>query len=138
MKLLDTFEKKDNSPVSQSSKMLKAEAEIPKFVSVSNKLYSKGLWLEQEQLLKKALDIEKKMLGDDSVMVAKLETKLADCYVAQRKFPQVRALLAHALSVYEQHNTDDPNTAVGALNKLGQFDLDRNDFKQAEPELKAR
>ncbi|HNB23026.1 MAG TPA: hypothetical protein PKZ32_11425, partial [Candidatus Melainabacteria bacterium] len=27
--------------------------------------------------------------------------------------------------------------AVAALNKLGQFDLDRNDFAQAEPELKS-
>lgn len=136
MKLLDSFELKDNSPVSQSSKMLKAEAEIPKFVSVSNKLYSKGLWLEQEELLKKALEIEKKMLGEDSVMVAKLQTKLADCYVAQRKFLQVRALLAHALQVYEEHRADDPNSAVAALNKLGQFDLDRNDYERAEPELR--
>jgi hypothetical protein len=135
MKLLDTFETKDNSSVSQSSRMLRAEAEIPQFVSVSAKLYGKGLWLEQEKLLKKALEIEKKMLGEDSVIVAKLETKLAECYSAQRKFPQVRTLLAHALAVFEEHSGDDPNSAVGALNKLGQFDLDRSDFKQAEPEL---
>ncbi len=135
MKLLATFETKDNSPVSQSSKMLRAEAEIPQFVSVSAKLYSKGLWLEQEKLLKKALEIEKKMLGEDSVVVAKLETRLAECYAAQRKFPQIRTLLTHALDVFERHNNDDPNSAVGALNKLGQFDLDRGDFQQAEPEL---
>ena len=135
MKLLDSFETKNNSPVSQSSKMLRAEAEIPLFVSVSAKLYSKGLWLEQEQLLKKALAIEKKMLGEDSIVVAKLETRLAECFSAQRKFPLVRTLLAHALTVFEKHAGDTPNLAVGALNKLGQFDLDRNDFKRAEPEL---
>ncbi len=135
MKLIDSFEKKGGTSVSQSSKMLRAEAEIPKFVSVSSKLYSKGLWLEQEQLLKKALDVLRKMLGADSVMVAKLESKLADCYVAQRKFPLVRPLLVHALAVCESHTNDDPHSAVSALNKLGQFDLDRSDYKQAEPEL---
>ncbi len=135
MKLMDTFESKDHSAVSQSSKMLKAEAEIPKFVSVSSKLYSKGLWLEQEQLLKRCLAIERKLVGDDNLIIAKLETRLAECFVAQRKFLQVRQLLSHALSVFEKHGGDDPNSAVAALNKLGQFDLDRNDFKRAEPEL---
>jgi hypothetical protein len=135
MKLIDTFESKAHSSVSQSSKMLRAEAEIPKFVSVSAKLYSKGLWLEQEQLLKRALAIEKKMVGEDNLIVAKLETRLAECYIAQRKFPLVRGLLTHALSVFESHADDDPNSAVAALNKLGQFDLDRSDFENAEPEL---
>lgn len=136
MKLIDTFDSKAQSGVSQSSKMLKAEAEIPKFVSVSAKLSGKGLWLEQEQLLKRVLAIEKKMVGDDNVIVAKLEMRLAECYIAQRKFGQVRDLLSHALAVFEKHSADDPSFAVAALNKLGQFDLDRNDFEQAEPELK--
>lgn len=135
MKLMDTFESKEHSAVSQSSKMLKAEAEIPKFVSVSSKLYSKGLWLEQEELLKRCLAIERKLVGDDNLIIAKLETRLAECFVAQRKFLQVRQLLSHALSVFEKHSGDDPSSAVAALNKLGQFDLDRNDFKRAEPEL---
>jgi len=137
MKLIDTFDSKAQSGVSQSSKMLRAEAEIPKFVSVSAKLYSKGLWLEQEQLLKRALAIEKKMVGDDNVIVAKLEMRLAECYIAQRKFLQVRDLLSHALAVFEKRSADDPSFTVAALNKLGQFDLDRNDFEQAEPELKS-
>jgi tetratricopeptide (TPR) repeat protein len=115
--------------------MLKAEAEIPSFMSTSAKLYSKGLWLEQEELLKKAIDVETKLLGADSAIVAKLETKLAECYAAQRKFPQIRTLLTHALSVLEKHKHDDPSAAVRALNKLGQFDLDRGDYDNAEPEL---
>ncbi len=137
MKLLDTFEKKDNSPVSQSSKMLRAEAEIPKFVSVAGKLYAKGLWLEQELLLKRCMEIEKRMVGEDNVIIAKLESRLADCYVAQRKFAYVRSLLSHALSVFEKHSGDDPSTAVASLNKLGQFDLDRGDYERAGPELKS-
>ncbi len=137
MKLISSFESKSSTGVSQSSKMLKVEAEIPKFVSVSAKLYSKGLWLEQEQLLKRALSLEKKLVGKDNVIVAKLQLRLAECYIAQRKFSQVRDLLTHALSVFEKFSADDPSFAVAALNKLGQFDLDRNDFAQAEPELKS-
>jgi hypothetical protein len=83
----------------------------------------------------RALAIEKKMVGEDNLIVAKLETRLAECYIAQRKFPLVRGLLTHALSVFESHADDDPNSAVAALNKLGQFDLDRSDFENAEPEL---
>lgn len=135
LKLLDSFVVKTDSPVSRSSTMLKAEAEIPSFMSTSAKLYSKGLWLEQEELLKKAIDVETKLLGADSAIVAKLETKLAECYSAQRKFPQIRTLLTHALSVLEKHKHDDPSSAVRALNKLGQFDLDRGDYDNAEPEL---
>lgn len=135
MRLLDSFVLKTKSPVSRSSTMLKAEAEIPSFMSTSAKLYSKGLWLEQEELLKKAIDVETKLLGADSAIVAKLETKLAECYAAQRKFPQIRTLLTHALSVLEKHKHDDPSAAVRALNKLGQFDLDRGDYDNAEPEL---
>lgn len=135
MRLLASFETKDSSLVSQSSKMLKAEAETPKFIYVSGKLHSKGLLLEEEQLLKKALQVETTMTGPDSVIVAKIKTRLADCYAAQRKFVQVRPFLSHALKIFEGHKDDDPASAVRALNKLGQFDLDRSDFTNAEKEL---
>ncbi len=135
LKLLDSFSAQANSPVAQSSKMLRAEAEIPTFVSISARLFAKGLYLEQEELLTKAIGVEKKLLGPDSKIVAKLETKLADCNSAQRKFAQVRPLLLHALSVFESRKGDDPSAAVAALNKLGQYDLDRNDFKNAQKEL---
>jgi hypothetical protein len=86
-------------------------------------------------LLEKAVQVEKKFLGENSLPLTKLEFSLVDGYVALRKYPEVRPLLAHICEVRKPAMDSSPTDYVRALNRLGQFDLDQSDTKPAEQEL---
>lgn len=65
-----------------------------------------------------------------------METILADSLIAQRKFGAVRAHLSSACEIRRARKALDQEGFVRAMAKLGQFDLDQSDFKNAEVELK--
>lgn len=135
MKMLAELDSNSNSPVQQTSDKLNGAAQIPTILLTAKKLYGAGMFGEEEELLRKALAVEKKLLGEDLVAIAQLKAQLADCLVARRKYAEVRALLTQAVAVYEKSNQESPEEYVLALNRLGQFDLDQSNIKDAEEEL---
>ncbi|HEY9715376.1 MAG TPA: tetratricopeptide repeat protein, partial [Chroococcales cyanobacterium] len=136
LNLLASFEKPTGSAVRETSNKLRAEAQIPSILSTAAKLSGKGMYNEQEQLLRRATQVEAEKLGKDSASVAQLDLKLAECLLNLRKSSGVRDLLVHATATLKSHAVDKPDEYVRTLNRLGQFDLDQNDFTRAEPELK--
>lgn len=136
--IIDRFKKDSQgaSPVRETSLKLDAEAQLPSLINTGTKLYGCGMYDEMEQLLKRALDAERRLLGANSVAVAQIETHLADSLIAQRKYPDVRVYLLDACVVRRSRKDIEPVDLVRALAKLGQFDLDQSDYKDAEAELK--
>jgi hypothetical protein len=136
MRLLHGFEKPVQSGVSETNRTLNAEAQIPGLLSTSDKLYGRGMYKEADELLEKTVAIETKLLGPDSTSLAQLLARLADCHIQLHKFTEVRPLLVHAMKLRQKQCEQNPSEYVRSLNKLGQFDLDQNDMKQAEGELR--
>lgn len=134
LKRLESFP--TNSTVAQTNAKLRAEAEIPSILVTAGKLNARKLHLEQAKFLERALEVMRKLLGADSTSVCKIEESLSDAYQALRNFPAVRPLLVHICSVAEKNSDSNPKEYIRALSKLGQFDLDQGQVKQAEPELK--
>lgn len=133
--LITSLDQSGGTPVQQSTAKLRAEAQTPSIMTTALKLHGAKLFEEEEQMLEKATAVETKLLGGDSIVVAQLETQLADCLIVRRKYPQVRSLLAHICQVQKKTNNESSSQYIRALARLGQFDLDQNDFKSAEPEL---
>lgn len=125
-----------DSAVAQTNAKLRAEAEVPSILATAAKLDGRRLHLEQAKLLERALSVEKKLLGPNTVSVARIEGALADAYQGLRNFRAIRPLLLHICSVREKDVDTDPEEYVRVLARLGQFDLDQNQFKSAESELK--
>ena len=77
--------------------------------------------------------------GDQTVhsrAFAQLSSKLAEALNQQHKYDQMRPLYAEAVRIYKVHKNEAPADYVGALNQLGQFDLDQNRMDVARNELK--
>ena len=133
---LDSVSRPTKSDVDQANMALRAEAQIPSILVTATKLYGRGLIEQEQTLLLKALDVDTKLLGSDSYSLAALHSKLADCYLQQRKFPQVRPLLVEATRLYEKKKESNKSGDYArSLSKLGQFDLDQNNFADAQKEL---
>ncbi len=124
-----------DSSVAETNAKLRAEAEVPSIVATAAKLDGRKLYLEEVRFLDKALAVETKLLGQNSPAIARIETAKVDGLLGQRNFPAVRPLLLHICSVREKEVDTKPEEYVRALAKLGQFDLDQNQFNNAEPEL---
>jgi serine/threonine-protein kinase len=135
MKLLHDLEEQQTSAVARTNTKLKAEAQIPGIITTSGKLSGNALWEENSKLLTKALEVETKLLGSDSLSLAQLQTRLADCLVQLREFPRIRPLLKKACRLYKNNRANDEVQFVRSLNKLGQYDLDQNSFTDAKDEL---
>ncbi len=133
MRLLTETEKAVRSNKVQVRQKAVAEAQIPDIISTASKLHERGLFSDEEQLLTKALSIETKLLGSDTLSLADLRIALAQCPIQLRKLPPVRGVLVEASRPNKKNKA--ATDYVRALNKLGQYDLDQNNFKEAEPEL---
>lgn len=136
--IIEAFSKaaKNSTPVQESNLKQDMEAQFPGLVNISGKLSGRGMNEELQKLIEHALEVEKPYLGPNSPVVAQMDTILADCLIAQRKFGAVRAHLCSACEIRRARKALDQEGFVRALAKLGQFDLDQSDFKNAEVELK--
>lgn len=119
----------------EGSAQLRADAKVPMLLATARKLHGRGLFELEERLLTKALDVSKKKLGNDSIQTAEIGSQLAECLNSQRKFEKVRPLLENVVAVYKNKSDTKPDAYALALSKIGQFDVDRNDFVKAGPEL---
>lgn len=124
------------TPVQETNFKEDMEAQFPGLMNVTQKLSARGMNHELELLLEEALAVEGPYLGSDSPVIAQMKTTLADSLIVQRKFAEVRPNLVSACNIRRSRSKIDPEGFVRALAKLGQFDLDQSDYKNAEGELK--
>lgn len=124
-----------DSGVQAENNKLRAEAQLPGILSTAARLYGRSMYDEDEDLLRKTLELFQKILGRNTLSLAPVETRMAECLIAQRKIPQVREYLVHPVVLWRDHQEGHEAEFARALNKLGQFDLDQSDFKNATPEL---
>lgn len=124
-----------DSAVQAENNKLRAEAQLPGILSTAARLYGRSMYAEDEDLLGKTLTLSHKILGRNALSLAPVETRMAECLIAQRKFPQVREYLAHPVALWRDHQDGHETDFARALNKLGQYDLDQSNFKLAQPEL---
>lgn len=134
---------KSDSAVEQTNAKLRTEAQLPGILSTVGRLYGRAMYSDAEILLTRTLELERKLLGPDAPSLVPFEVRLADCLIAQRKFPSVRPLLAHSAEILKKQASPSAPAEFGGqeaqyarvLNKLGQFDLDQSDFQHATVEL---
>lgn len=124
-----------DSSVAHTNEQLKAQADVPSIIGTASKLYGRRMYNEQVEYLQKALSIEKKLLGDNTPPIARIETNLTDALIATRRFGEVRPLLLSALDIRKANSKAEPTEYVRALGRLGQFDLDQSSMTLAETEL---
>lgn len=135
IEILSDLDHPGASEVAKADAKLKAAAQIPGIMSTASRQHGRHEYKDEELLLTKALAVETKLLGADTISLAQVQTQLADCLLQQRKFPEVRSLLSRACLLWKNNRKDYPVEYVRALNKLGQFDLDQSNFKDGEGEL---
>jgi serine/threonine protein kinase len=116
----------------------------------AKRLHARNKFEREEKLLRHAIRVFTHLGLRENEVVAEFKMTLADCLIAQQRFPEVRPLIVDALKVREavagidNYNhlprgvkRNDPrfvNVAQSML-KLGQFDRDQSAFSDSEKEL---
>ena len=123
----------------KATNKLAAVASANRVMLSSRRLYSRGLYQQEEALLKQALSTFERLQLKQSDPVANFETAMADTLIAQQRLDEVRTFLVDALNIRQTNATDGTPGAlrerIKAGLKLGQFDRDQSDFGRSEPEL---
>ena len=132
MAMLKTLSEAPTSGVAAADAKLKAEAEVQSIMTTALKEHGRSQFEDEERLLDRAISVDKNLLDDNSVSMARLKTELAECLIQLRKFARVRGLLLQANELRKREKDKDPAEYVHSLNRLGQFDLDQNDFENAK------
>ncbi|RTL36110.1 MAG: serine/threonine protein kinase [Candidatus Melainabacteria bacterium] len=127
--------KAEDTSVSHTNDQLRAQADVPSILATSSKLYGRRMYHDQVDYLLRALNVEKKLIGDKEPPIARIEVNLSDGLIALRRFSEVRPILLDAVEIRKANAKSDPSEYVRALSKLGQFDLDQSSMKDAEAEL---
>jgi tetratricopeptide (TPR) repeat protein len=75
--------------------------------------YSQGRYTEAEPLYLEALDLRKRLLGDNHPDVAASLNNLAGLYKSQGRYPEAEPLYLQALAIAEQAlGENHPNTII--------------------------
>ncbi len=131
---------KDRGINSERELALQMGTKIAAIIGVSQRLRAANAYDDQENLLQKATDLYSQLVSNDDPQLADLKTALAYSHWDQDEIPQVRPLLAQALTITINANKRDARQAslidVGeSWLRLGQFDRDRSAYPYAEKEL---
>lgn len=127
------------SGVETTMNQLEAEANANRVMLCSKRLSSRGLYSQQESLLREAIRVFEHLRIHENDQVADFKTALADCLSVQQRMLEVRPLLIDALKIREQ-NLDKTNPTslrklIGSYLKLGQFDRDQSSYERSQSEL---
>lgn len=121
---------------------LHAQANAVKILISAKRLASRGMYDEQESLLKLAIDTFEELGLGRSEQVADFNLAMADCLVSQQRMSEVRPLLEQSVEIRKQ-TSSSLNSSKSALKeyiraelRLGQFDRDQSDFDSSHAELK--
>lgn len=137
--LLANLKKNSDSSVGTTMNQLEAEANAEKILLCAKKLLSRNMFAEAEKLLSHAIGTFDHLNLDNHQKTADFKSLLAECLILTQRLPEVRPLLVDVLRIREQApNPDSPQASknlVKALLRIGQFDRDQSNFKDAKSEL---
>jgi tetratricopeptide (TPR) repeat protein len=140
-KLLARLAENTSSPVALERSRLAAEANAGKILLSARRLYSRGLYDQDAAFVRQAISTYEKIGLQQSRTFPSLKMQLADCLIKQQMFEAVRPLLVSALEMRralpDQGSTTVKRQVAESLLRLGQFDRDQSNFKEAHSELSA-
>jgi serine/threonine-protein kinase len=125
----------EDKGIAKSVKKLDAEGLLPMVVRMSGLLGGSGFWSQDENLLNTGIEVYSKLLGANSVAVAKFDVLLADCYKNEQRTREVRPLLTSAVKIFDSTKGQNDRESIEALMKLGIFEKDQSHFEAAKGEL---
>lgn len=118
---------------------LHAGADVPRLITSAVRLQSRGLYRQEEALLKTGMDALDRLQMLDSAQMADIDSAMADCLIAQQKLSEVRQYLINAIEIRKKlaRPGDVPakRKYVKALLALGQFDRDQSNYPDSQKEL---
>ncbi|MBY0357232.1 MAG: serine/threonine-protein kinase [Candidatus Obscuribacterales bacterium] len=136
---LRSLKKSSESGVRSTINQLEAEANTSRVLMTSQRLHARGLYRQEESLLKEAITVFQRLRIHKNEQVAEFKLALADCLKAQQKLPDVRPLLFEALNIREDYadlgSNQSTQNLIKAYLKLGQFDRDQSDLNESKVEL---
>lgn len=138
--LLRNLQVPSQSGVSNTVNQLEAEANAEKVNICARNLLSRSLFSQAEQLLAHAISTFDRLKLTSNQKSADFRMLLSECLVLQQRLPEVRPLLVEALKIRQQvpdmaHNPQAERNLVRSYLRLGQFDRDQSNFKEAKDEL---
>jgi eukaryotic-like serine/threonine-protein kinase len=125
------------SDVSQRVNRILAELFSQNIIHTAKGLSGFRLDEQEEELLKRAMAVDSKLLEPDHPVIAELSIHLADCYLREQETYKVRHLLADAQRIYRNAVGENDKKTIYATLRLGQFDRDENNFELAKLELES-
>lgn len=129
-----------DSSVTTTMNQLEAEANADTVILCAKKLLARSLFSQAEKLLSHAIVTYDGLKLENHQKTAEFKSLLAECLLLQQRLTEVRPLLLDALKIRKQApDADSPDATrktIKAYLKLGQFDRDQSDFKNAREELK--
>ncbi|HEY9871554.1 MAG TPA: protein kinase [Candidatus Obscuribacterales bacterium] len=128
-----------DSPVAVEKARLEAEANSERVLLSARRLDSRGMLDEEESFLKQAISTYEWLNLRQSPTLASLKMQLATCLTGKQELPEVRPLLLSALTIRRslpnQESRAVKRLVLQSMLKLGQFDRDQSNFKDARTEL---
>jgi serine/threonine-protein kinase len=140
--LLQNLHASSQSTVSSTLSQLEAEANADTIIMCARKLLARSMYHDAEKLLVHAIDTFEHLKLSNHQKISDFKIALAECLILQQRLREVRPLLDQALTIRKQapdleHNPHAQKKLAKAYLKIGQFDRDQSDFKQAKDELDA-
>lgn len=137
--LLERLAASGDSPVAVEKARLEAAANSERILLSARRLDSRGLFDQEEAFLKQAISAYESLNLRQSPTLASLKIQLATCLTQKQELPEVRPLLLSALeirrSLPNQQSRSVRRLVLQSMLRLGQFDRDQSNFKQARTEL---
>lgn len=137
--MLSSLKKESSSSVSRTMNQLEAEANADTVLMCSKKLMTRSMFSEAEKLLKHAIATFDHLNLDNHQKTADFKMILAECLLLRQKLSEVRPLLVDAVRIREQtpdlQNPLAVKHLVRARLRLGQFDRDQSNYKDAKEEM---
>ncbi len=139
-KLLNNLRAHSDSSVSATLNQLEAEANADFILLCVRKLIARSLFTDAEKLLLQAISTFDHLNLTNHQKIAEFKTMLAVCLELQQRLPEVRPLLVESLKIRKEGadmtNVRSLRPLIKAYLKLGQFDRDQSNFKDAGEELR--
>ncbi len=138
--MLQSLQRSSDSTTSATMNQLEAEANADTIMLCARKLLARSMFAEAEQLLYHAIVTFDHLKLASHQKTADFKLLLAETLTLQQRLPEVRALLVQVNNIRKQapdlSNPESARKLVKSYLRLGQFDRDQSDFKEAREELK--
>jgi serine/threonine protein kinase len=134
IQMVEEHEKGASTPVADSSKKLRLEAQIARVLDCSSRLLVAGHYDEAEILMRRSIGVVRMLAPDDSLSLAAMEMKLGEIKRNARKLSEARAHILEAANIYRKWIKSHPCRLAGSLSRLSELDLDLGNFRESRAE----